>query len=92
MIAEKRVHFTAITIIFFLILFEKQHFAIISLLFDILHYIKPFWFPIILLLCLQASYYSSIIPIKFVTYFSQNYAGIIGSGLPMSLCEGLLYI
>ena len=66
---------------FFLILFEKQHFAfmfIISLLFD---YIKPYLFPIILLLCLQASYYSSIIPIKFVTYDSQNYAGIIGSSL-----------
>ena len=79
MIAEKWVHFTAITIIFF----EKQHFAFIfiSLLFDILHYIKPFLFPIILLLCLQTSYYSSIIPTKFVTYYSQNYAGIIGSGL-----------
>ena len=49
MIAGKWVHFTAITIIFFLILFEKLQFAfmfIISLLIDILHYIKPFLFPI----------------------------------------------
>ena len=91
-IAEKWVHFTAIAIIFFLILFEKQHFAfifIISLLFDILHYIKPFWFPIILL-CLHVFFYSSIIPTKFVAYYSQNYAGIIGSGLPAlnnGICE-----
>ena len=74
MIAKKWVHFTAITFLFFLILFEKQHFAfilIISLLFDMLHYFQPILFPIILLLCLQASYYSSIIPTKFVTYYSQ---------------------
>ena len=32
-------------------------------------------------LCLYTSYYSSIILTKFVTYYSQNYAGIIGSGL-----------
>ena len=70
MIAKKWVQVTAITINFLLIL----------LLYDILHYIKPFWFPIILL-CLQASYYSSIIPTKFITYYSQNYADIIGSGL-----------
>ena len=53
-----RVHFTTITIIFFLILFEKQHFAfifIISLLFDIRTspYIKPFLFPIILFTSIQ---------------------------------------
>ena len=57
----------AITIIFFLILFEKQHFAfiifIISLLFDILCYIKPFLFSIILLYIVLASILA-IIPDK----------------------------
>ena len=35
----------------------------------------------ILLLCLQAFYNSNIILTKFVSYYSQYYAGIIGSGL-----------
>ena len=33
------------------------------------------------MLCLYTSYYSSIILTEFVTYYSQNYAGIIGSCL-----------
>ena len=40
-------------------------------------------------LYLYASYYSSIILTKFVTYYSQNYAGIIGSGL---LCDDNLVL
>jgi len=72
----------AITYYFYTIpqtlLHRSQYFPllIISLLFDILHYNEPFLFPIILLLCLQASYYASNITTKFATYYSQNYAGI----------------
>ena len=37
--------------------------------------------PIILNLCLEPSYYSGIILTKLVTYYSEDYAGIIGAGL-----------
>ena len=37
--------------------------------------------PNILKLCLRVSYYSGIILSKMFTYYSQNYAGIIGAGL-----------
>ena len=37
--------------------------------------------PIILKLFQQVSYYSGIILIKSVAYYSQNYSGIIGSSL-----------
>ena len=36
---------------------------------------------IILKLCLQSSYYSRIILTKLVTYYSYNYASILGAGL-----------
>jgi len=40
--------------------------------------------PIILKLCQQVSYNSRIILTKSVTYYSQNYSGIIGSSLVVS--------
>ena len=40
--------------------------------------------PKILKLCLQVSYNSGIILSKMFTYYSQNYAGIIGAGLVTS--------
>ena len=42
------------------------------------HAQKP---PNILKLCLRVSYYSGIILSRMFTYYSQNYAGIIGAGL-----------
>ena len=39
--------------------------------------------PKILKLCLRVSYNSGIILSKMLTYYSQNYAGIIGAGLPV---------
>ena len=45
------------------------------------HYIYPLQLPNILVLCLSMSYNSRIILIKIATYYSQNYAGILGSGL-----------
>ena len=47
-------------------------------MFDIFQYIQPFNFPITPLICL---YNSSIVLAKFVTYYSQYYANIIGSAL-----------
>ena len=41
--------------------------------------------PKILKLCLQVSHNSRIIPSKMFTYYSQNYAGIIGAGLTLVL-------
>ena len=43
-------------------------------------------------LYLYTSYYSSIILTKFVTYYSQNYAGIIGSGLTAGGCKYYYYL
>ena len=40
--------------------------------------------PNILKLCLRVSYYSGIILSKMFTYYSQNYAAIIGAGLAIS--------
>ena len=54
---------------------------IINLIFDVFQYIQPFNFPITNSLCLWKSCKSSIILIKFVTYYSQYSANIIGSGL-----------
>ena len=46
--------------------------------------------PKILKLCLRVSYISGIILSKMFTYYSQNYAGIIGAGLDCDLiCENL---
>ena len=41
--------------------------------------------PKILKLCLRVSYNSGIIFSKMFTYYSQNYAGIIGTGLTMTV-------
>ena len=43
--------------------------------------------PKILKLCLRVSYNSGIILSKMFTYYSQNYAGIIGAGLFSTLTE-----
>ena len=43
--------------------------------------------PKILKLCLRVSYNSRIILSKMFTYYSQNYAGIIGAGLTRALKE-----
>ena len=47
-----------------------------------LHHVREY--PIILILCLWASYYSGIMLAKTVTYNSQNYAGTLGAGLDWS--------
>ena len=55
---------------------------IINLMFDIIiSLLSAILIPGNSFLYLYTSYYSSIILTKFVTYYSQNYAGIIGSGL-----------
>ena len=41
--------------------------------------------PKILKLCLRVSYNSGIILSKMLTYYSQNYAGIIGTGLTIAM-------
>ena len=52
------------------------------------HYAKKR--PKILRLCLRVSYNSGIILSKMFTYYSQNYAGIIGAGLISSFLYILL--
>ena len=45
--------------------------------------------PIILKLCLEPSYHSGIILTKLVTYYSEDYAGIIGAGLLFILANSM---
>ena len=48
--------------------------------------------PKILKLCLRVSYNSGIILSKMFTYYSQNYAGIIGAGLWIRLYKGFTFL
>ena len=50
----------------------------LKLLYLVFHTFQPFYFPIILALCLYTAYNSGIILAKIVTYYS---AGILGASL-----------
>ena len=48
-------------------------------------------FPIILKLCLWPSHYSRIILTKLLTYYSLNYADIIGASLVITYCAEYIF-